>query len=50
MRPGNPWDLKSCQQKLGESLQDYIRCFSRKCHELLRVADLVQYDVSYTSA
>jgi hypothetical protein len=35
----NPWDLKSCQQKFGESLRDYIRCFSQKCHELPRVAD-----------
>jgi hypothetical protein len=36
---GNPWDLKSCQKKLGESLRDYIRCFSQKCHEHPRVAD-----------
>jgi len=27
--PGNPWDLKNCQQKSGETLREYIRCFSR---------------------
>jgi hypothetical protein len=37
--PDNHWDLKSCQQKPGEFLQDYIRCFSRKCHELPNVGD-----------
>jgi hypothetical protein len=25
VRSGNPWDLKCCQQKLCESLWDYIR-------------------------
>jgi hypothetical protein len=39
VQPSNPWDMKSCQQEAGESFQDYIRRFSRKCHELLRVAD-----------
>jgi hypothetical protein len=24
VRPSNPWDLMGCQQKTGESLQDYI--------------------------
>jgi hypothetical protein len=31
--------MKSCRQKSGESLRDYIRRFSQKCHELLRVVD-----------
>jgi hypothetical protein len=39
VHPGNPWDLKSCRQKSGESLQDYIRRFSQRCYELLTVAD-----------
>jgi hypothetical protein len=37
--PSNPRDLKSCWQKLGESLRDYIRRFFWKYHELLRVDD-----------
>jgi hypothetical protein len=24
VRPGNSWDLQSCRQQLGESLQEYI--------------------------
>jgi hypothetical protein len=39
VHPGKPWDLKSCWQKPSKSLWDYIQCFSRKCHELPRVAD-----------
>jgi hypothetical protein len=39
MRPSNPWDLMGCWQKQGKPLQDYIRCFSKKCHELPSVAD-----------
>jgi hypothetical protein len=39
VRPGNPWDPKGCWQKSGESLRDYIRRFSQKCHELPIVAD-----------
>ena len=27
--PGNPWDLKNCRQKTGETLHRYIRRFSR---------------------
>ncbi|XP_066392689.1 uncharacterized protein [Miscanthus floridulus] len=27
-RPGNPWDLKNCQQKYEETLREYIRRFS----------------------
>jgi hypothetical protein len=39
VHPGNPWDLKGCRQKQGESLRDYIRCFSQKCHTLPSVVD-----------
>ena len=37
--PGNPWDLKNCRQKAGETLREYIRRFSRQCNELPNVAD-----------
>jgi hypothetical protein len=39
MRPGNSWDLRSCKQKLGESLRDYIRCFSKQRTELPNITD-----------
>ena len=39
VRPGNSWDLKSCQQEPNESLRDYIRMFSKQCHSLLDVVD-----------
>jgi hypothetical protein len=38
VRPGNSWDLHACTQKPGESLRDFIRCFSKRCTELLSVA------------
>jgi hypothetical protein len=38
VRPGNSWDLLACTQKPGESLQDFIRCFSKRCTELPSVA------------
>jgi hypothetical protein len=43
VRPRNSWDLKSCKQEPSESLQDYIRRFSRQCNSLLEVinADVV---------
>jgi hypothetical protein len=34
VRPGNSWDLRSCTQKPGESLRDFIRRFSKRCTEL----------------
>jgi hypothetical protein len=37
VRPGNSWDLRSCTQKPGESLRDFIRCFSKRCTELPNV-------------
>jgi hypothetical protein len=36
--PGNSWDLRSCTQKPGESLRDFIRRFSKRCTELPSVA------------
>jgi hypothetical protein len=36
--PGNSWDLRSCTQKPGESLRDFIRRFSKCCTELPSVA------------
>jgi hypothetical protein len=38
VRPGNSWDLRSCTQKPGESLRDFIRRFSKRCIELPSVA------------
>jgi hypothetical protein len=38
VRPGNSWDLRSCTQKPGESLRDFIRRFSKLCTELPSVA------------
>jgi hypothetical protein len=38
VRPGNSWDLRSCTQKPGESLRDFIRRFSKHCTELPSVA------------
>jgi hypothetical protein len=39
VRPGNSWDLRSYKQKPGESLRDYIRCFSKQCTELPNITD-----------
>jgi hypothetical protein len=38
VRPGNSWDMRACTQKPAESLQDFIRCFSKRCTELPSVA------------
>jgi hypothetical protein len=37
--PGNSWDLRSCKQKPGESLHDYIQCFSKQRTELPNITD-----------
>jgi hypothetical protein len=39
LRPGNSWDHRSYKQKLGESLRDYIRRFSKQRTELLNITD-----------
>jgi hypothetical protein len=39
MRSGNSWDLRSCKQKLGESLRDYIRRFSKQRTKLPNITD-----------
>jgi hypothetical protein len=38
VRPGNSCDLRACTQKPGESLRDFIRCFSKRCTELQSMA------------
>jgi hypothetical protein len=38
VHPGNSWDLRACTQKPGESLREFIRCFSKSCTELPSVA------------
>ena len=38
--PGNPWNLKNCRQKAGETLHGYIWRFSRQCNELPNIADI----------
>jgi hypothetical protein len=38
VRPRNSWDLRSCTQKPGESLRDFIRRFSKRCTELPSMA------------
>jgi hypothetical protein len=38
VHPGNSWDLRSCTQKPGKSLRDFIRRFSKRCTELPSVA------------
>jgi hypothetical protein len=39
VRPRNSWDLRSCRQQPGESLQDYIRRFSKQRTELPNITD-----------
>jgi hypothetical protein len=39
VRPGNSWDLQSCHQQPGESLQEYIWRFSKQCTELPNITD-----------
>ena len=38
-RPRNPWDLKNCRKKYGETLCGYIQRFFWQCNELPNVAD-----------
>jgi hypothetical protein len=38
VRLGNSWDLRSCTQRPGETLRDFIRRFSKRCTELPSVA------------
>jgi hypothetical protein len=38
VRPRNSWDLRSCTQKPGELLRDFIRRFSKRCSELPSMA------------
>jgi hypothetical protein len=38
VHPGNSWDLRSCTQKPGVSLRDFIQHFSKRCTELPSVA------------
>jgi hypothetical protein len=38
VHPGNSWDLRACTQRPGESLRDFIQCFSKRCMELPSVA------------
>jgi hypothetical protein len=38
VRPGNSRDLWACTQKTGESLRDFIWCFSKCCTELPSIA------------
>ena len=39
VRPSNSWDHKNCKQEPGESLRDYIWCFSKQCNSLPGVVD-----------
>jgi hypothetical protein len=39
MHPSKQWELRNCKQQLGESLREYIRCFSKRCTELLDTTD-----------
>jgi len=39
VRLGNSWDLRSYRQKPDESLQDFIRRFSKQCTELPNIMD-----------
>jgi hypothetical protein len=39
VRPGNSWDLRSCRQRPGESLRDYILRFSKQRTELPNITD-----------
>jgi hypothetical protein len=36
---GKQWELRNCKQQPGESLREYIRCFSKSRTELLGATD-----------
>jgi hypothetical protein len=38
-RPGKQWELRNYKQHPGESLHEYIRCFSKRCTELPDATD-----------
>jgi hypothetical protein len=38
-RPGKQWELCNCKKQSGESLREYIWCFSKRCTELLGATD-----------
>jgi hypothetical protein len=38
VHPGNSWYLRACTQKIDESLQDFIRRFSKRCTKIPSVA------------
>jgi hypothetical protein len=39
MRLDKQWELRNCKQQPGESLREYIRCFSKCCTELPGTTD-----------
>jgi hypothetical protein len=39
MRPDKQWELPNCKQQPGESLREYIWCFSKRCIELPSAID-----------
>jgi hypothetical protein len=39
VRPGNSWDLRSCRQRPGESMREYIWRFSKQRTELPNITD-----------
>jgi len=39
IQPGNSWDLSKCKQKLGETLREYARRFSKQRTELPHIPD-----------
>jgi hypothetical protein len=47
-RPENPWDLKNCRQKQGETLCKYIRRFSKECNALANISGTDMIGASLT--
>jgi len=48
VRLGNSWDLRNCRQKPGETLREYIHCFSKQSDDLPDVedADVIGYFIA----